>query len=262
MGTKQTPRMSWVYPTADTDPWFDTFVSMLLGIDADGFAAREDRNLILISEATFSWTGGTLTWDDDIVFMHPHTGKLGVLAAGSASLPTAGQMLVVELSRASTVNYTLTASVLSRLDNTADELVLCVRYGDVLYWRNGSVFDDGFSGPIGGSGGTSLPSNVVDALLNTPSYPDALNPYATITDLGSIGSGLLRETLTPQITGANTTYNTSVPYQPGSLRVYRNGVHQQQSGDGKFVETNFALGIFDTIPIYLITEEIYVEFTP
>ena len=32
--------------------------------------------------------------------------------------------------------------------------------------------------------------------------------------------------------------------------------------DGKFVETSAVLGIFDTIPIYLITEEIYVEYTP
>lgn len=97
---EQTIRCGWPYPSEDEREWFATFVSLVSGVDSAAFASREDRNLVVMSEAVFTFDAatGTVSWDKEIHVASPRTGFHGIVGIGSLVLPDA-QMMVCEVVR-------------------------------------------------------------------------------------------------------------------------------------------------------------------
>ena len=64
-----TEQMIWPFPDKDSDPWFEAFSSMVTAMDASGYAAREDRNIIFGGGGDVTWDAGTstLSWVAPIV---------------------------------------------------------------------------------------------------------------------------------------------------------------------------------------------------
>lgn len=137
-------RMRFPYPAEFKDPWFDDFESLIAGIDASGYAAREDRNLLLAGGGTITWNVGTstLSWSSDIVVVSTIVGFLLRVTDGSVTLDD-GQMLCVTLVRAPTSGTTIATFVESQIPSDDTSLVLALRIGDRIHWRNGVVQDDG-----------------------------------------------------------------------------------------------------------------------
>jgi hypothetical protein len=257
--------MEFSFPTEHTDPWYLIFKQMMEEMDASGYASREDRNLIMESSATFSWDAGTseLEYDDDIFLHAPQTNKYGYIDDTGVTGPiiiAEGEWFTVDLTRAVSTNQEFVTSVLSQVPNDDNSYALCIRRGGNLYWRNGFVMVDGWTGLIGiGSG---LSQDIIDA-LNNANAPNAGNPFATMADVGGGGAALFRESITPQVTGITNLFVASNNITPGSLRVYRNGMYQGISGDGDpgtgFFEgpapNQFTMNI-----IPLIGESLWIEY--
>lgn len=145
----ETARMAIPYPSEFEDPWFAAFVSLMESLDGHDFAAFEDRNLFVMGGGTFSWDAGTstLTWGGDLELNTPSTGNLQTLAAGSQVISD-GQMWVVDVSRGASDVVTLADDSDSQLDPSDAVVALCIRRGDLLYFRNGRVLDDGGSDEV------------------------------------------------------------------------------------------------------------------
>lgn len=163
------PRLLWPLPNPDEDPWFDSFESLIAAIDASVYGpSREDRNMLLVSTATVGFTAGSgvLTWSAAVAFLCSPLGFFWNLPAGSATLAD-GQILYAQVPRAPTSNVNLTPQVASNpspQQDAADTLVLAVRRGNTVFWRNGKTISTGESAAIfsttgGGGGGVGLSDN-------------------------------------------------------------------------------------------------------
>ncbi len=159
----QTTRMGVPYPNADEDPWYDSFVAAMAAIDGSLFAAFEDRNLFVTHGGTVSWdaTTSSLVIGSTLYVTVPSTGQRQSLAAATWGLAD-GEMLVVFISRGATAASSLTGSVAPSVDPADAALVLAIRAGNKVYFRNGRVLETGDSAEIfegetgagGGGGGT------------------------------------------------------------------------------------------------------------
>jgi hypothetical protein len=144
--SQETQRMAITYPDEFQDPWFQAFVDFVNALDGHHFASFEDRNLFFTKGGSFSWLASTevLDWSADLVLVSPSTGIISTLPAGSVSLAD-GQFMAVDLTRGPTSPVTLSASSVSNLTPSDSPIVICVRNGTKLYFRNGAVLDDGES---------------------------------------------------------------------------------------------------------------------
>lgn len=160
-----TNKMLWPYPTKDSDPWFAGFESMTGAMDASGYAAREDRNILISGGGTVSFTAssGLLTWSAGIVLMSPISGFKLTLPAGSATLVD-GAQLYVNATRAPTGNLSLAPFVAPQVPNTDSAMLLAVRNGSAVYFRNGSEVGDGQSKTLFSSGGLQTGSALVTVI--------------------------------------------------------------------------------------------------
>lgn len=150
-------RMGWPYPDTLQDPWFDIFVEMVAAIDADTFAAREDRNVWLGGGGTVTFSTGTLSWSEDLVVFNNETGFQQTIPAGNVVLED-GQLFYVEIVRRPTSNKVLTAQVGTSVPSSTNAMAIAVRYGDAVFWRHGAKIANGesfdiFQGGGGGGGG-------------------------------------------------------------------------------------------------------------
>jgi hypothetical protein len=156
------PRMLWPYPEQRQDPWYEVFVDLIRALDASGFAAREDRNLILTGGGLMSWFpgGAGLTWDSDFLVFSPSTGFFSRIVANSLA-PDDGQVIRAEIVRHPGQNVNVAAEVASIAKNTDDSLILGIRLGTNFIFRNGMIIQTGtvipaedfWSGGGGGGGG-------------------------------------------------------------------------------------------------------------
>lgn len=137
-------KMLWPYPTKDSDPWFDEFESMVAALDSSGYAAREDRNIIVGGGGDVFWdaTSSTLTWDDDFTVFSLIAGFKLTVAAGSTSIAD-GEILYVNVTRAPVQNASLSIGTVSNVPNTDSAMAFAVRVGDTIYWRWGVKLEDG-----------------------------------------------------------------------------------------------------------------------
>ena len=141
--------MRFLVPNEGTDPWYTAFQTLFGQIDASAYAAREDRNIILMGGGTITWTvsTSTLAWSAPLRVFSPVSGLQCIIAAGSAVLDGDGRLLHAPLVRYPTgAIKTITASVASQVPVATDgdnQLLFALRYNGVIYWRNGVVQGDG-----------------------------------------------------------------------------------------------------------------------
>lgn len=167
-------RLRWSFPNENMDPWYDAFAAFVDAVDASVYATREDRSVVLMSTATVSFNiagvGGVLTWNAPIELLSPIAGFVESVSAGSVTLND-GDVLYMQVVRSPTSNQTLSFSVARSVPNTDDTLLVAIRRGSTVYWRDGKVINDGDSLQLfsatggGGGGGGSLPPGVDGGVL-------------------------------------------------------------------------------------------------
>jgi len=135
--------MLWPFASENQDPWHDAYVDQIRAQDASGFAAREDRNIILAGGGTLTWSTVTgLTWTDSFLVWSPSTGFFSRLVPATL-LPLAGQIIRAEITRAPGQNVNVSAEVANIALNTDNSLVLGLRHGTSFIFRNGTIIKDG-----------------------------------------------------------------------------------------------------------------------
>lgn len=160
-----TSRMKWTVPSENADPWYDAFVALFGEMDASAYASREDRNIILMGGGDITWalSTGILSWTEPLRVFSPVSGFQCIVAAGYVQLDQSGKLLHAPLVRYPTgSNKTIIAAVASQVPvmvSGNDQLLFAVRYGNLIYWRNGLVMQDGdvvtnFRPEYGGGGGS------------------------------------------------------------------------------------------------------------
>ena len=164
------PRMSWTYPSRDEDPWWDRFVDFVRSMDASGFAAREDRNVILSGGGTLSWDAGSagLEWTQPFRFFSPSTGYF-TLVAPAVLAPADGEVIRFDIVRHPGMSNQVAAEVAPYAENTDNSMLLGVRYGGYFYFRTGLSIADGTVIAAddfwqGGGGGFSVANTMVDVV--------------------------------------------------------------------------------------------------
>lgn len=195
-----TPRMNWPFPNEDDAPWYERLKAFVQSQDASGYAAREDRQLVLAGGGAITWsaTGGTLTWGDTLRIVSPITGFLLNIAATSVTLSD-GQVLYVTLVRAPTRTQTALVAVANQVPPTDADLLLAVRVGTQVYWRNGVLMNDGDSlTDIGAGQGGGGVGSYVD-IGGTYSYVEAATPVEEVVGQKSF-NGALAAGATPTLT--------------------------------------------------------------
>lgn len=150
-----TPRMKWPFPAEGQDPWFEALEAFFSAVDFSGYSSREDRHIILQKGGpiSFNSTTGQLTWGSDLEILAAITGFQWRLQATSVQIDD-GQLVYVDLTRAPRTNVVVTASTASQVPSSDSALILAVRRGDTIYFRNGVSIKSGESlASIAGAGG-------------------------------------------------------------------------------------------------------------
>lgn len=223
-----TSKMLWPYPSKDLDPWFDGFESMVGAMDASGYASREDRN-ILISEGgnvAFTASTGLLSWSAAIVFLSTISGYKLTLGAASVNLLD-GECLYVNATRSPTGNVSLSPLVAGTVPNTDSAMLLAVRNGTSVYFKNGSQVSDGQSKSLFSSGGGG----------------GGLQPGSTIQEIVKIATRASHGSDTPLIVGGDAFDPTAFD-KPGFTKtmVFR------------AVAANGDIGLSNTVQLYNLTD--------
>lgn len=204
--SESSARLGWPLPNPNEDPYYDAFLALINAIDTSVYGpAREDRNLVLMSEATVAFGSDTLTWSAPIELLCAPQGTLWRLPAGSTGLSD-GQMLYVLLPRAPTGTVQVTARTAMAAPQPSEDadaaLVLAVRRGSVIYWRNGRTLANGESGSIFTA--TSTPPSVAfyqnGSLIGSRAVLNLVTGLATLVD----NPGASRVDLTIPARGAAT----------------------------------------------------------
>jgi hypothetical protein len=165
-----TGKCRWTYPEKYSVEWYEVFGSLLTEQDEAVYAAREDRNLLIMAECEFSFVSGTgeVSWDASIDILGPTTGKVGTIGADTAVLLD-GEMLVVPLVRSPQDDLLLSVEVVERVTDSVggipldqdSVLVLAIRRGASVFFRNGIVLHDGDACQVF-SGSDSMRKGVYD----------------------------------------------------------------------------------------------------
>lgn len=220
-------RLGWSVPNPYEDPYYEAFLALINAIDASVYGpVREDRNLVLMSTATVSFGSDTLAWNAPIELLCAPQGTLWRLPAGSTAL-TDGQILYVLLPRAPTGTVQVVARVAATAPQPSEDadaaLVLAVRRGSVIYWRNGRVLANGESGSIftasstppslafyqnGALIGSRATFNLVTGLASLVDNPGASRVDLTIPARGA-ATQMLQERI-PVALGVHTDSTTAV----------------------------------------------------
>lgn len=139
------PRMEWTFPSEEEDPWYDRFVDFIRSLDASGFAAREDRNIILSGGGTISWsTGAGLTWTSPFQIFSPSTGFFTQLQPTTVVLAD-GEVIRFNIVRHPGQNNNVAPVAAPYAENTDNSMLLGMRVGDNFYFRSGQAMGDGDS---------------------------------------------------------------------------------------------------------------------
>lgn len=156
------PRMNWPFPSENQRDWYTAFVAFVEAMDASAYAAREDRQLVLAGGGTVTWVtaSSTLQWTSELKIVSPITGFQIQIDAASVTISD-GEVLYAVLTRAPTRNVTAGPLVAAQVPNSDNAIVLAVRVGANVYWRNGLMMVNGDSftnigASQGGAGGAPL----------------------------------------------------------------------------------------------------------
>jgi hypothetical protein len=152
--------MRWPFPSEDQDPWYGAFTALVQAMDAAAYAGREDRNIILTKGGDVAFDAGTntLTWSDEIEIVSPNEGFI-ISIKGTSSTPSYslnvedGELIFFQIVRAPTASTSVFAFSGSQVNNSDDCILLGLRRGTKIYFRDGKVLNDGESLPIFDTGG-------------------------------------------------------------------------------------------------------------
>lgn len=207
-------RMNWPYPAENQNLWYEAFTFMIESLDASGFAAREDRSIMLMGGGTITWqaTGSQLVWSQPMRIVSPISGFLLSLPAATVTLAE-GQFLYATLVRAPTRTQNLVPTVGNQVPSTDTDILLAVRVGDDLYFRTGlrlldGETSDGVSPGAGGGGGGGAVSVKFGPYTYTQAPVPVLEVIAQFTfDGGTAGSAdvYFAGVLTPALSGPGST---------------------------------------------------------
>ncbi len=161
----ETSRIKWPFPREFEDPWYDTFVTFIEAVDASMYTTREDRSSLLMGGGTVSFniTGfdGALSWTQAISLLSPIAGLLINFEPTTVTLLD-GEMLYANVTRYPLNSLSSMLLKARSVPNTDDALLMAIRRGTRVYWRNGRVISNGESLPLfesnGGGAGASLGS--------------------------------------------------------------------------------------------------------
>lgn len=217
------PRMSWPYPSENQNPWFDPFEDFVTALDSSVYASREDRGIVLTEGGTISWNAGTstLSWSAAVKIISPISGYMLQISAQSVTIDD-GQVLYAPLVRAPLASQTLAVAVAAQVPSDDVSLLLAVRLGTKIYWRNGQGMADGetldgFGSGGGGGGGIGAGTYIY---LGPHSYTQAIIPVEEV--FGQfVFDGSLVGTATPSFVGVMTPVFTAVGW--ARLRLYDMG---------------------------------------
>lgn len=207
-----TKQMIWPYPNKDSDPWFEAFETMVAAMDASGYAAREDRNIIFGGGGDVIWDAGTgtLTWADPIVAYSMISGFKLSAPAGSLIVPD-NQVIYINLTRHPQTNASLAVTTASTVPNTDAAMILAVRVGATIYWRWGSKIETGETLNLFGVPGSGAASDIYE---RESTFGIPIGAYTEEATLGRIvvqGSliGVSAEITLP-VTAGTVTVNVKV----------------------------------------------------
>lgn len=153
-----TERLEIQYPEEFDEPYFDTFVSTMNSIDLSAFAAILNTNTIVTGGGAFEWdlNNEELSWNEVIKIRSIHFGFYTEVEIDTVSLD--GNWIVyTEIARLNKETVNVQAGVANQLspqkENYPEILVLAIREGDNIIFRNGRVIEPGgskniFSNPI------------------------------------------------------------------------------------------------------------------
>ena len=141
-----TTRMQIPVPSFRKNPWYDAITSTFNAIDASLYTSREDRNIVLMDGGVFTWnaTTGVLAWADVLALNSSIAGFYWRLPAGNVTLQD-GEVLYVNLSRYPSRSQDVTALTASQVPSTDDAVMLAIRKGNRVYFKNGALLNDGDS---------------------------------------------------------------------------------------------------------------------
>lgn len=156
----RTTKCAWAYPVKNERDWFDQFVTLLGSIDEAAYTAREQRSVVIMTEATFSFAAGVLSWDQPVVILCPTTGYFWTVDAGSQVVSN-GQMIYASLPSGLQGGVTVTFDSDVPSFNNDAYWVFAYRYdsaGQRLFFRNGRCLNAGESAQLFSANGDMLKS--------------------------------------------------------------------------------------------------------
>lgn len=191
--TELTPRNLFPYPSEREEPFYDSFKSGQLAVDAAVWANSDNTNVQFIGGGTFSWNAGTnfLFWTDQVQVNGFHTPFGAYIPAGSMTIQE-DEVVYFQMPRmVQSADQSVTLYRASRIflqgARLHDLRLFCVRKDNTLYFSNGRTLKDGDVGTLFGSG--LLPLMTVLPHTHAPAFvyvaPAAgitvINPTPTYT---------------------------------------------------------------------------------
>jgi hypothetical protein len=145
------PRQGWPYPEENQDPFYDAFSAMVAAQDASVYALREVKDLLVMKGGTVSFvaSSGLLTWSAAIELNSASTGFKWTIPAGSVNLND-GDYVYITLVHNPITNLNVATAVAAQLpgSNPDNTIILGLRNGDRVYFRDGKILLDGGAATI------------------------------------------------------------------------------------------------------------------
>ena len=238
--------MNWPFPAENVDPWFDQFDDMVTAMDASGYAAREDRNLLMGKGGIVSFTESTgiLAWDAPFEIYSTIRGFIFTIPVGSVTLQD-GELFYVDIVRSPSVGAPVVPVVSTQVPPSDTAVVIAIRRGFDVFFRFGKKIGDGESFNVfegGGGGGAqsdtferestfAIPdgsSATVVSTIGRVIFPGSIIGLSLeITEAvnsGTITVNIKRNGVTTITTQLNTTFSTSrqITVTTGTFQVVAN----------------------------------------
>lgn len=216
-------RLKWPYPEEGADPWYEPFSGMVSAQDASAFGATEAKNILLTGGGVISWSAGNgrLAWASPLTLNSASAGTLQSVAAGETFLQTDGQFGYVRFVNGSAENVPLVLRVADALPTTDYDrtLVLFIRRGSRVFFRNGAVIQDGQSAAVIDDGPSvpppplSLPVKLNGVLQGTASALDFAGPVPTQLSISAGVARIESQLAAASVQVATTPYTISANYR-------------------------------------------------
>lgn len=145
-----TARIGIPFPAENQDPFYDAFVRMVNAIDTSLYAGREDRHLVFSGGGTFTFlvdvgsNVASLSWTGTISIAAAITGFQWGINPSSINLND-GDAVYVSITRAPLRNIAVIAVKGQQVPSTDEALLIALRRGNKIYFRNGRVMGSGQS---------------------------------------------------------------------------------------------------------------------